>query len=200
MPETKYIKQGIRHCHILYNNGGVVAYKRAWLTDKCNITVSNAKLTYSGDATKFDVMYGYQCMGDIEVSADDDTIDSILFNTPVVSPQAGDDFVKRYIKGSYAELAANYVGLQVAIDARNADTGAVAVFRYHVLKCQFSPEAPPQFVSESVTGRKLSFNSYKASTNIVGTALTGMPSDGCFWMADILTDPTKFDIAADGAF
>lgn len=193
MAEVKYLKQGIRHTYIEYNNSGVIGLKRCWLTDKCDIKSQVQSLVYAGDGTQNTVYYGYKLDGTIETQADDDTIDSILFGTPVVGPQTGDDFVKRYVKGSYAELATNFVGLRVTIDAKNAATGALAVFRYRVLKCQFAPEQPPQFASEAVTSRMFTYASWKAKTDIAGGTLTGMPSDGCYWLMDIITDSTKFD-------
>lgn len=193
MAEVKYLKQGVRHTYIEWNNAGVMGYKRCWLTDKADIKTATSNLQYAGDGTKNTLYYGYELSGTVETEADDDTIDSILFGTPVVGPQAGDDFVKRYIKGSYAELASNFVGVRISIDAKNAATGAVAVFRYRVLKAQFAPEAPQPFQSEAISSRLFTFTGWKATKDVVGASPTGMPSDGCYWMLDILTDPTRFD-------
>ncbi len=195
---TQKIQIGsVRHCYIVYNNSSAYGYKRVWLSKKCEVKPTFGKLEYSGDGMKLQKMYGYQLDGTIEADATDDTLDSILFVTPVVTPVGGDLFAKRYVKGTRAELQTNYVGVWITMDGEDADTGAVLAVRYNILKAQFNPETPPALATEAVAGRMLSFNARKTTVDILGNAVTGVPSDGAFWTYDIITNAANFDPVAE---
>ncbi len=190
---AKYELYGIRHCYLEYNISGTLNFKRVWMSEKCAWKVNNGKLEFSGDGKKYAKNYGYQASGSVETSVDDDSIDAIIWNTPVVTPLSGDDFAKRFIKGSDAEMQTNFVGLRLTLDGADIDAGTPIVCRYRMLKVQFSPDTPPDFGSEKIEGRMLSWDARVATTDVVGGAISGMPSRGAFWLKDWITDPTKFD-------
>lgn len=193
MTLQKYELYGIRHVYVEWNNSSVLAFKRAYLSKKCDLKVNNAKLEFSGDGQKYTKNYGYQASGSLEFDGEDNTVDSILFATAAVAPQGGDDFASRYVKGTDAEMATNYVGLRITLDGADAATGAPIVVRYRVLKVQFAPDTPPAFQTESIVGRVLAWDARKATTDIVGTAVTGVPTRGAFWVKDYITNSANFD-------
>lgn len=194
---TQRIEQyGIRHTYVEYMSGGVLTLKRAWLTDKTEVKVSNAKLDFSGDGQKYTKNYGYQASGSVEFMVDDTTVDSILWANPAVSPLTGDDFATRYVKGGDAEMQSNFVGLRISIDASDADTGAPIVVRFRILRVQFDPDNPGAQQSQKNGGRLLTWNARRTNVAIDGTTPTGMPANGCYWFRDYLTDSTKFDPVA----
>ncbi len=193
MAESRLETYGVRHCYIEYNNAGVIAFKRAWMTKECEIKVSSQKLEFSGDGQKFQRNYGYEASGTIAAQIDDDTIDQILWGLTSPTPGVGDDFTKRYYHGGDQELQTTYVGLRLSINGANTDTGAPVVIRFRILKVQFDPDTPVKYQTEAVGGRMLSWNAHKASTDIAGVTPTSIPTGGCFWMRDILTNPTNFD-------
>ncbi len=184
---------GVRHAYVEYNNAGTLAFKRVWFTKGCELKVQNAKLEYSGDGQKYAKNYGYQADGTVEADLDDDTIDSILWPIPVTTPLGGDDFAKRYVHGSYAEMQTNFVGLRISLDAGDVDTGAPLVVRYRILKAQFSPDTPPKMQTEAIVGRMLEWSARKAYTDVTGAAVTGVPTTGAFWVKDIVSNTAAFD-------
>lgn len=193
MSENKFETYGIRHVYIESNNAGSLAYKRAWMTKDTEIKVSSQKLEFSGDGQKFQRNYGYQASGTVAVDIDDDAIDTLLWALASPTPGVGDDFNKRFFHGGDQELQTTYLGLRVSIDGANTDTGAPIVIRFRILKVQFEPDTPVKYQTAAIGGRMLSWNGHRALTDIAGTTPTGMPTRGCFWMRDIVTDPTKFD-------
>ncbi len=193
MAEMKMMVLGVRHCYIEYNNSGVLAFKRAWYTKECEFKVNSAKLEFAGDGQKLTRDYGYQCDGTIAAEIDDDTLDSILWAIPKTAPGGGDNFATRYYHGTDNELQANYVGVRLTLDGQNADTGAPLVVVYRALKVIFDPDTPVKYATEAVGGRMLSWNGFRALTDIAGNALTTIPSRGAFWMKDIVTNATYFD-------
>jgi hypothetical protein len=193
MTLQKYELYGIRHTYIEYSSGGVLTFKRAYLTKKCDLKVNGAQLEFSGDGQKYKKNYGYQASGTLEFDGEDNTISSILFGISSVSPQGGDDFASRYIHGTDAEMATNYVGVRITIDGADAATGAPIVKRIRIPKAQFSPDTPPAFQTESIVGRVVAFEARKATTDVVGTAITGMPTRGGFWIEDFITNSANFD-------
>lgn len=190
---AKYQVYGVRHTYIEYNNVGTLAYKRAWLTKECEIKVSNQKLEFAGDGVKLTRNYGYSAEGSVMSELEDDQLDNILWGLTAVAPGGGDDFAKRYYHGQDAEIAAQYVGVRISLDATDADTGAVAVIRYRILRCLFDPDAPDKFASQAVAGRKLSFQAYQTKTDVAGAALTSVPSRGAFWTREFITNSNNFD-------
>ncbi len=193
MAENKYEIYGVRHCYIEYNNGGVIGYKRVWFTKESEIKAEAGKLEFSGDGQKFNRPYGYLCSGTVACEIDDDTIDSILWGLPVVTPGGGDDFAKRFYHGVDQELQTTYVGVRLTMDGANTDTGAPIVMRFRVLKAQFSPDSPPKMQTEAIGGRLLTFNAHRTTTDIVGGALTSMPTRGASWIRDFITNTANFD-------
>lgn len=163
------------------------------MTKECEIKVSNQKLEFAGDGNKFQRNYGYQASGTVAFDIDDDSIDSTLWGLTSATPGAGDDFSKRYFHGGDQELQTTYVGLRLTIDGSNTDTGAPIVIRFRLLKVQFDPDVPVKYQSEAIGGRLLTFNAHRALTDIAGTTPTGMPTRGCFWIRDIITNSANFD-------
>lgn len=190
---TKYLWAGIRSAYIVYNNSGALGFIKAYLSKNCDLKPSSKKLEFAGDGQSFAKMYGYQMEGTIETDADNPLLDSTLWATPVVSPGGGDDFAQRWVRGTRAELASNFVELRVYIDGEDADTGAQVVKRIRLLKCQFDPDMPMKLASQAVWGRMLSFQVRVTATDILGNAVTGVPGSGGFWTKDLITNSTYFD-------
>lgn len=193
MAETKLEVYGVRHCYVVYNNAGAYAYKRVWFTKECEIKTTFGKLEFSGDGQKFSRPYGYEATGTIMADIDDDTLDSILWQLPKVAPGAGDIFASRYYHGTDQELQTTYVELMLTLDGANTDTGAPIVVRYTLPKIQFEPDTPVKYQTEAIGGRQLTFNAHRTTTDIIGAALTNMPSRGCAWFKDLITITTDFD-------
>ncbi len=184
---------GIRHVYIEYNNSGVLGFKRLYTASKFDEKITSSQLEYSGDGRKFRRMYGYQSEGTIDVDTWDDQMDSIIWSLPNVSPQGGDDFYARLVKGNSAEMSPNFLGIRVSRDAFDGDTGAPLVVRTRILKAQFAPNMPSQDASEAITARTLTWNARIAYTDIAGNTLTGMPSNGAFSVIDFLSNTANFD-------
>src|SRR5258706_8804998 len=192
--QQKVEMYGVRHCYVEFNNTGVLGFHRVWLSKKCDVKVSTQKLEFAGDGQKYHKNYGYMAEGAIEASVDDTTLDGLLWNTPGVQNNGTtDDFSVRFIKGGSAEMQSNFVVLRISIDAADADTGALLVVRYRILRVQFDPDTPSSAQSQTVVSRLLNWSGRPAKLDIVGAALTGMPANGCFWVKDYITDSTKFD-------
>lgn len=192
--QQKLEMYGVRHCYIEFNNTGTLGFHRVWFTKKCDLKVVTTKLEFSGDGRKFHKNYGYELEGSIEAEIDDTTLDSLIWSTPATANNGTtDDFSVRYVKGTTTEFQSNFVGIRLSIDAEDADTGALVVVRFRVLKAQFDPDQPQAMQTAAVVGRMLTFSARPSTTDIIGASLTGMPSGGGFMVKDIITDSTKFD-------
>lgn len=190
---AKYELYGIRHTYVEYNNASVLAFRRIWMTKDCEIKVANQTLQFSGDGGSFKRNYGYECEGTVAAEIDANDLDPIIFGTANVSPLGGDDFAQRQVRGTDAEMAGTYVGLRVTVDGADTDTMAPIVVRFRILKVMFDPDAPQKMASQTAQGRMLAWKARRTTTDIVGTAITGMPARGGWWVKDYITDSTKFD-------
>lgn len=185
---------GVRHCYIEYNNAGTLALHRVWFTKKCELKVASTALEFAGDGQKIHRDYGYSLEGTIEASIDDTTLDPILWQQPAVANNGTtDDFSVRFLKGSAAEQAPQFVGIRLSLDADDGDTGAPVVVRYRVLRATFAPDTPDTAQSQTAYSRMLAWKARPALKDISGTALTGVVNNYVYWVKDILTDSTKFD-------
>jgi hypothetical protein len=190
---AKYELYGIRHTYIEYNNASVLAFRRVWMTKDCEVKIANQMLEFAGDGQKFKRPYGYECEGTVMADIDADDLDPIIFGTANVTPVGPDDFHFRQVRGTDAEMQGQFVGLRITVDGADTDTFAPIVVRFRILRVQFMPDNPGKMASQTVQGRQLTWNARRTTTDIVGTAITGMPARGGWWVKDYITDTTKFD-------
>lgn len=126
----------------------------------------------------------------IQINVRTDTYDlaaiSKAFNKIEVTTIAG--VLGRTYMGDTDETAGARVGFVAQIRAENLVTGLNETLRLTCPVARLNVIAPPALAYNSKGVMELVFVAEKTSVQIDGSALPGVPTEGCFWMIDRIAD------------
>jgi len=143
-------------------------------------------ISYEGDGQKAKKYLLEQV--DVEVKADEigaAALQSIYAKTAVTASLPADATVRLYF-GDNGDSSGINCGVAAYVTAEKLSSGANVKLRIVAPRGTLgSPEAP-DFKSRDKAGLNLKFAANKATTDIAGAALPGVPTDGCFWYMEEL--------------
>jgi len=184
MALAQYRVLGITDGKILYNNAGSVAETDLHFINNVEMDPKEVTLEFEGDDQTVERFSQSGLNGTITM----DTVDILdLGGTGgfAKTEQTGISGVaSRTYWGDETEAAGILRGLKFRCKAEKISTGATVDIDITVPRARLMALRPPSLGNKQKASLSLRFSAERATTDIAGGALTGVPTNGAFWYFD----------------
>lgn len=175
---------GITDAKILYNNSGSVAEADLHFVNSVEIEPEEETIEFIGDDQKVKRFAMSGMNGTITL----DTVDIADIGGAggfAKTEQTGISGVaSRTYWGDETEAAGITRGLSFKAKAEKLSNGATVDVKIVVPRARLSAVRPPSLNNKAKSPISLRFSAERATTDIAGGALTGVPTNGAFWYFD----------------
>lgn len=179
-----YQISGILHAAFLYDNAGTVTEADIYYTNNVEFETDIATIQFEGDgSTRTDYS-----LNELRATIAADSLDmpaiETIFDKTAVTVGLPSGIARRTYMGEDAEGQSVICGLRVRATAKDVDTNASVVLRIEVPRGTLSAVTAPTLANKAKSTSSFQFASIKGTADIAGTALPGVPADGCHWFVD----------------
>lgn len=184
MALAQYRILGITDGKILYNNASSVAEVDLHMINNAELEPEEVTLEFEGD----DVTIKRFAMSGLNGTITMDTLDITDLGATggfAKTEQTGISGVaSRTYWGDETEAAGILRGLKFRCKAEKVSTGATVDLDLIVPRARIMAMRPPSFSNKQKGQVQLRFSAERATTDIAGGALTGVPTNGAFYYID----------------
>lgn len=184
MALAQYRILGITDAKIQYNNTGSVAEADLHFVNNVEIEPEEETIEFEGDDQKIKRFAISGMSGTITL----DTIDITDLGGAggfAKTEQTGlSGIASRTYWGDETEAAGITRGLKLRAKAEKISSGATVDVDIIVFRARLSAVRPPSLSNKAKAQLQLKFSAERATTDIAGGALTGVPTNGAFWAFD----------------
>lgn len=184
MALAQYRILGITDAKILYNNASAVAEVDLHFVNNVEIEPEEETIEFEGDDQKVKRFAISGMSGTITL----DTIDILdLGGTggfAKTEQTALTGIASRTYWGDETESAGITRGLRFRAKAEKLSDGSTKDVDIIVFRARISAVRPPSLSNKAKAQLQLRFSAERATTDIAGGALTGVPTNGAFWAFD----------------
>lgn len=183
---TVYKIKGVKQVNVLYSSAPTtISKERIHFARAVGMDVPQTSIDFMGD-NQVETLYSIDKV--IATVEADKFTDAVLERVYGKTSQAQSGEVKRYYFGDEAEELPSDVGLEVdllAID--EVGVGTARTVRITIYKAKVNPYSIPAANSKEKHGMGFTFEAKKTATDLITSALPGVPTDGAYYSIAILS-------------
>jgi hypothetical protein len=181
----KYRILGVYEAGFMYDNAGTAAERPVKFVNKIDFTNDVNEVNFEGDQQQERVYIFNGLSAAVECDYFDLATIATTFNKTEDTTTAGVE--SRTYFGETAETTGIAVGFYAKCQAYESVGAATELIRIVIPRATISAVEAPNLSYNGKAQLKFKVTASKATTDIAGDALPGVPSLGCFWYLDKMT-------------